>query len=78
MTSGDITVNLLKKISKKWDDQLFPVLSSLNEDIDGFKRAMASAKNRIIMFQFYQALFEHFIKYLDKDFEGIVHNHFFI
>lgn len=76
MTSGDIKVNLLKKINNKWEDQLFSVLNLLDQDISGFKRAMASATNRVNMFQFYQALLQHFIKHLNKDFEGIVHKLF--
>ena len=71
MTSGDITVELFQKIDSKWKDQLYPILKSLNQDINNFKKAMTSAKNRIVLFQFHQALLEYLINLLDQKFEGM-------
>ena len=71
MTSGDITVELFRKIDSKWNDHLLPILNSLNQDISNFKKAMSSAKDRIVLFQFHQALLEYFINHLDHKFKGM-------
>ena len=74
MTSGDVTVELFRKIDSKWKDQLCPILNSLKQNINNFKKAMSSAKDRIILFQFHQALLEYLINHLDQKFEGMYHS----
>ena len=71
MTSGNITVELIRKIDSKWKDQLQPMLKSLNQDFNNFKKALSSAKDRIVLFQFHQALLEYLINHLDQKFEGM-------
>ena len=74
MTSGDITVELIRKIDSKFKNQLLPILNSLKQDNNNFKKAMSSAKDRIILFQFHQALLEYLINHLDQKFEGMYHS----
>ena len=74
MTSGDVTVELFRKIDSKWKDQLCPILNSLKQNINNFKKAMGSAKDRIVLFQFHQALLEYLINHLDQKFEGMYHS----
>lgn len=74
LTSGDITVELFRKIDSKWKNQLCPILNSLKQNINNFKKAMSSAKDRIILFQFHQALLEYLINHLDQKFEGMYHS----
>ena len=74
MTSGDVTVELFRKIDSKWKDQLCPILNSLKQNIHNFKKAMSSAKDRIVLFQFHQALLEYLINHLDQKFEGMYHS----
>ena len=72
MTSGDITVELIRKIDSKFKNLLLPILNSLKQDINNFRKAMSSAKDRIILFQFHQALLEYLINHLDQKFEGML------
>lgn len=74
LTSGDITVELFRKIDSKWKNQLCPILNSLKQNINNFKKALSSAKDRIILFQFHQALLEYLINHLDQKFEGMYHS----
>ena len=72
MTSGSITVELIRRIDSKFKNQLLPILNSLKQDINNFKKAMSSAKDRIVLFQFHQALLEYLINHLDQKFEGML------
>ena len=74
LTSGDVTVELFRKIDSKWKNQLCPILNSLKQNINNFKKALSSAKDRIVLFQFHQALLKYLINHLDQKFEGMYHS----
>ena len=76
MISGISSVNFFKMMERRWNDHLCPILRSLKlqVDVNDFKKAMDSANNRIVLFQFHEALllnFSNYLKGLKKDFEGI-------
>lgn len=77
MISGMSSVSLFKMIERRWNDRLCPILRllKLHVDLNDFKKAMDSANNKILLFQFHEALLLNFVSYLDKglqkNFEGI-------
>ena len=73
IATGDISVSLFRKIEAKWGDHLCPILKFKNHEVSNFKKALKSAVERIVLFQFHQALIKHFVKHLDRTFEGNYH-----
>ena len=56
----------------RWKDHLFPILKLLKLNVNDFKEAINSANNRIVLFQFHEALVLNFINYFNelKEFKG--------